>query len=193
MKKKKISDEEIVKRFFSKERSHKDCVTFIERFSPRIKKQIRDLITRRYEMEDFFHDVVVHLLSIKPSNYTEEGSFDAWLFQIVRNLYISKIKKERRVMYVLKHKLNSSSNDSLKREKLRELVREKMKELTELQRCTIKMVFFEKLSQKEICKREGIGLNTHNKRLSRAKKNLGNCWSKAESLKFSKIDGLAIA
>ena len=187
MEKNFLSDEEIVRRFFSNERS-RVCATFFERFDSRIKKMIRDLVLQTDEAKDFYQEVVFHLMSVRPDQYTEIGKFYGWLHKVIHNLYLSKMKNEHRVFDTMEYEFRLSENNWEKREKLCNLVIEKIALLTDIQQRTIHMVFYEGLSQKEICEREGISLNTHNKRLSKAKKNLDNCWKKAESLKFSKID-----
>ena len=188
MRQKNLSDEEIVRRFFSNERSENDCTTFFKHIDPRMKEVICSLVLRTHEVKDFYNDVAEHLLKVRPDQYREEGNFNAWLYKVTKNLYLSKLRKEHRVFDTMEYEFRLSENNWEKREKLCNLVIEKIALLTDIQQRTIHMVFYEGLSQKEICEREGISLNTHNKRLSKAKKNLDNCWKKAESLKFSKID-----
>jgi RNA polymerase sigma-70 factor (ECF subfamily) len=137
------------------------------------------IVRDRAEAEDVLHDAFV-LVGERASQYVpERGAVGAWLVTLVRNLSIDRTRRRERrgaiARDVLAHDpqavsaqappdpevLTASARD-------RELVRNALGTLPEVQRRTLEIAFYEGLTYAEIAVREGVPIGTIKSRAARA-------------------------
>jgi RNA polymerase sigma-70 factor (ECF subfamily) len=138
---------------------------------PMVLRILRD----RSESEDVLHDAFV-ALSERASQYVpERGSVVAWLVTLVRNLAIDRTRKRGRrgdiQRNVIAHEPPASTRNPeahVAHADVGAKVRKALASLSDSQRETLEIAFFEGLTYPEIAEREGVPLGTIKSRAARA-------------------------
>lgn len=127
------------------------------------------------EAEDLVHDGFVTVVQRADQFHPERGSVAAWLITTVRNLALDRARRRARraqiAQVTLSHEPIEPPPDP---EILAELGRDRVRiqaaltRLSEAQRATLEIAFFEGLSYPEIAEREGVPLGTVKSRAARA-------------------------
>ena len=127
------------------------------------------------EAEDVVHDAFIAVVERADQFRAERGSLVAWLVTMVRNLALDRARRRTRRAQILddevRHEppqpvLDPEQISWLSRE--REAVRAAMSKLSDSQRATLEIAFFEGLSYPEIAARENVALGTVKSRAARA-------------------------
>lgn len=127
------------------------------------------------EAEDVVHDAFVAIVERADQYRPERGTVVAWLVTTVRNLALDRTRRRTRRAQITDEELRHEPAEPvadpeaitwLARE--REAVRRALGELSEAQRTTLRIAFFEGLSYPEIAERENIPLGTVKSRAARA-------------------------
>ena len=132
----------------------------------KIRKYILSNNGNRDDANDIFQDAVVILFNqVKKNKYNESYEVDGFLYTVARNLWIDKMRREKKiVMKDLIHETDPSDfNDHLKDLIVKEksaALREVFERLDEKCRKILLYVIYEKLNMKEIS--EKMGYNNEN-------------------------------
>lgn len=127
------------------------------------------------EAEDVVHDAFVAIVERADQYRPERGTVVAWLVTTVRNLALDRTRRRTRRAQITDEELRHEPAEPvadpeaiawLARE--REAVRRALETLSEAQRTTLRIAFFEGLSYPEIAERENIPLGTVKSRAARA-------------------------
>ena len=147
----------------------------MEKCIPALRRYASALLRDRQEVDDLVHDCMVRALD-RLHTRRDDGDLRAWLFAILHNLFISRIRlmKRRGVPVaidaadtaVLGQRANQE--DSLRR---MELMRA-LDELPEDQRSVLLLVTVEDLPYAEAARILGVPIGTVMSRLSRAREKL---------------------
>lgn len=134
-------------------------------------KIVRDTV----EAEDLVHDAFVVVVQRADQFRAERGSVAAWLITTVRNLSLDRARRRARRAQIAKQELSfepvvSPADPEVIAEvtRDRDRVRSALRRLSEAQRATLEIAFFEGLSYPEIAERENVPLGTVKSRAARA-------------------------
>lgn len=134
-------------------------------------KIVRDAL----EAEDVVHDAFIAIVERADQFRPERGSVVAWLVTTVRNLSLDRARRRIRRAQITDEELrhepaepvaDPESLSWLERE--RNAVRAALAKLSDAQRATLEIAFFEGLSYPEIAARENVPLGTVKSRAARA-------------------------
>jgi RNA polymerase sigma-70 factor (ECF subfamily) len=146
-----------------------------DRYSPMALGLALKIVRDAQEAEDVVHDAFVAIVERADQYKAERGTVVAWLVTAVRNLALDRTRRRTRRAQItdeeLRHEpadpvLDPESISWIARE--REAVRKALERLSQAQRVTLEIAFFEGLSYPEIAEREGIPLGTVKSRAARA-------------------------
>ena len=127
------------------------------------------------EAEDVVHDAFIAVVERADQFRPDRGSLVAWLVTMVRNLALDRSRRRTRRAQILddevRHEppqpvLDPEQLSWVERE--RDAVRSAMSKLSDSQRATLEIAFFEGLSYPEIAARENVALGTVKSRAARA-------------------------
>ena len=133
------------------------------------------IVRDQNESEDVVHDAFVAVVERVDQFRPDRGSLVAWLVTMVRNLALDRTRRRTRRAQILEDEvrheppqpvLDPEQISWLERE--REAVRSAMSRLSDSQRATLEIAFFEGLSYPEIAARENVALGTVKSRAARA-------------------------
>jgi RNA polymerase sigma-70 factor, ECF subfamily len=134
-------------------------------------KIVRDTV----EAEDLVHDAFVVIVQRADQFRVERGSVAAWLITTVRNLSLDRARRRARRAQIAKQELSFEpvappANPEVIAEvsRDRDRVRTALGKLSDAQRATLEIAFFEGLSYPEIAEREKVPLGTVKSRAARA-------------------------
>jgi RNA polymerase sigma-70 factor (ECF subfamily) len=146
-----------------------------DRYSPMALGLALKIVRDSQEAEDVVHDAFVAIVERADQYKAERGTVVAWLVTTVRNLALDRTRRRTRRAQItdeeLRHEpaepvLDPESISWITRE--REAVRRALDKLSQAQRQTLEIAFFEGLSYPEIAERENIPLGTVKSRAARA-------------------------
>jgi len=146
-----------------------------DRYVPLVFPVALRILRVRAEAEDALHDAFV-IVHERASQYTpERGSVPSWLVTLVRNLCIDRARRRQRRGDLIQKQASEATTPApeppdvlLADAAERARVRDALGRLSEEQRSTLLVAFFEGLSYPEIAEREGIPLGTVKSRAARA-------------------------
>ena len=133
------------------------------------------IVRDQNESEDVVHDAFIAVVERVDQFRPDRGSLVAWLVTMVRNLALDRARRRTRRAQILEDEvrheppqpvLDPEQISWLERE--REAVRSAMSRLSDSQRATLEIAFFEGLSYPEIAARENVALGTVKSRAARA-------------------------
>jgi RNA polymerase sigma-70 factor (ECF subfamily) len=141
---------------------------------PALRRYARSLLRDPQEVDDLVHDCLVRALD-QLHTRREDGDLRAWLFAIMRNLFLSRARNKTGSRVVFLEEVNQ---DGLAMQATQEghmqandLLRG-LDELSEEQRSVLLLVSVEGLSYAQVAQVLGIPIGTVMSRLSRARERL---------------------
>ena len=146
-----------------------------DRYAPFALGIALKIVREQNEAEDVVHDAFIAIVERADQFRPERGSVVAWLVTTVRNLALDRARRRVRRAQITEEELrhepaqpvpDPESIAWLTRE--HEAVRAALAQLSESQRRTLEIAFFEGLSYPEIAEREGVPLGTIKSRAARA-------------------------
>ena len=146
----------------------------LEQCIPALRRYASSLFHQQEEADDLVQDCLERALN-KQSLWQQGSSLRAWLFTMQHNLYINKLRSEKRKPQMipetdlLTHKLEPSQTEALMND-----ITFCMQQLPEDQREVLLLVTVEGFTYKEVGKIMNIPVGTVMSRLSRARKLLQN-------------------
>lgn len=127
------------------------------------------------EAEDVVHDAFIALVERADQYRPERGTVAAWLVTTVRNLALDRTRRRTRRAQIVEEELrHEPAEPILDPEAINWIARERhevraaLAKLSQAQRETLEIAFFEGLSYPEIAEREGVPLGTVKSRAARA-------------------------
>lgn len=166
----------LIECFFSETRTHEIEAEFYNRFDKLLWKFIIQLSIPENEREDFHSEMWEKLLKMSPTVYQNHNkSFGAWLYTVVKNTYLHKIRDTHCYLVDLipgYHDRADKNSDIYRKEQIYKALLESVEKLAPIHKVVIQKFFFEKKSQVEVCTELNIRLCTLNKRRSVALKKL---------------------
>jgi RNA polymerase sigma-70 factor (ECF subfamily) len=134
-------------------------------------KIVRDQI----EAEDVVHDAFIAVVQRSDQFKPERGTVVAWLVTTVRNLSLDRARRRIRRAQITDEELRHEPTEPIAdpeslswQQRERAGVRAALATLSDSQRATLELAFFEGLSYPEIAEREKIPLGTVKSRAARA-------------------------
>jgi RNA polymerase sigma factor (sigma-70 family) len=151
------------------------AIAEIEACIPALRRYASALLRDRQEVDDLVHDCLVRALDRLHTRH-EDGELRPWLFAIMHNLFISRIRrvKRRGVMEPIEAAdlaalgQRAEQEDPLRRQDLMRA----LAELPEDQRSVLLLVAVEDLSYADTARILGVPIGTVMSRLSRAREKL---------------------
>jgi RNA polymerase sigma-70 factor, ECF subfamily len=146
-----------------------------DRYSPMALGLALKIVRESHEAEDVVHDAFVAIVERADQYKAERGTVVAWLVTTVRNLALDRARRRTRRAQITDEELRHEPSEPVPdpesiswivRE--REAVRRALVKLSDAQRKTLEIAFFEGLSYPEIAERENIPLGTVKSRAARA-------------------------
>lgn len=132
------------------------------------------ILRDQQDAEDVVHDVFLAVVERASQFQAARGSPLSWLLTMVRNLAIDRVRGQTRRAQIaaeeLRHEPSEPASDPEALsclERRREEVRTWLASVSEAQRRTLEIAFFEGLSYPEIAEREGVPLGTVKSRAAR--------------------------
>ena len=146
-------------------------------FLPRLRRFALSLTGSRQSADDLVQGACERALAAAAS-WTPGTRFDAWMFRIMRNLWIDGLRRQRSEGVVIdiadRHDLVGSHGDRVAEAHLMlDRVRSAITELPSEQREVLVLVCVEELSYRETADILGLPMGTVMSRLSRARQQLG--------------------
>jgi RNA polymerase sigma-70 factor (ECF subfamily) len=142
---------------------------------PSLRRYARALLRNRDEVDDLVHDCLVRALD-QLHTRREDGDLRAWLFTIMHNLFISRVRRNKRRGQLVS--LDETGDDRFGTPATqdghmqgRDLLRA-LDALSEEQRSVLLLVTVEDLSYAEVARVLNIPIGTVMSRLSRARERL---------------------
>jgi RNA polymerase sigma-70 factor, ECF subfamily len=133
------------------------------------------IVRDQLEAEDVVHDAFIAVVERADQFRPERGTVIAWLVTTVRNLALDRARRRVRRAQITDDELRHERPEPIADpETLSELARDRamvvaaLAKLSEAQRQTLEIAFFEGLSYPEIAERENIPLGTVKSRAARA-------------------------
>jgi RNA polymerase sigma-70 factor (ECF subfamily) len=146
-----------------------------DRYAPMALGLAVRIVRDELEAEDVVHDAFVAIVERADQYKAERGSVVAWLVATVRNLSLDRTRRRIRRAQITDDELRHERPEPIADpESLSELARDRamvvaaLAKLSEAQRQTLEIAFFEGLSYPEIAERENIPLGTVKSRAARA-------------------------
>lgn len=142
------------------------------RHQSRVYNYIYQMVKDRNLADDIFQETFVKaIMTIKNGRYTENGKFPAWISRIAHNLIIDYYRQEKSEnlqstdledVDILNRKdlCESTIEDVIISNQIRDDVKYLIEELPALQREVLKMRYYQNLSFKEIAELTGVSINT---------------------------------
>lgn len=146
-----------------------------DRYAPMALGLALKIVRDAHEAEDIVHDAFVAVVERADQFRPERGTVIAWLVTAVRNLALDRTRRRTRRAQITEEELRHEPPEPvadpesiawLRQE--REAVRAALGQLSEAQRRTLEIAFFEGLSYPEIAERENVPLGTVKSRAARA-------------------------
>lgn len=144
-----------------------------DRHAPVLLSVSLRIVRQRAEAEDVLHDAFVTMRERAVHYAPERGSVLSWLVILVRNLAVDRTRRSTRRHALLRRtgpdrEPRPDAETLLVGATSGALVQRALATLSEVQRQTLEVAFFEGLSYPEIAAREGVPLGTIKSRASRA-------------------------
>ncbi len=146
-----------------------------DRHAPLVLGVALKILRDQREAEDVVHDAFVAVVERADQFRADRGSVIAWLVAAVRNLALDRARRKVRRAQITEEELRHEPVDGvLDPEAISLLVRRQqavhaaLEHISESQRRTLEIAFFEGLSYPEIAEREGVPLGTVKSRAARA-------------------------
>lgn len=146
-----------------------------DRYAPFALGMALKIVREQNEAEDVVHDAFIAIVERADQYRPERGTVVAWLVTTVRNLSLDRARRRVRRAQITTEELRHEPTEPvpdpesiawLARD--REAVRAALARLSESQRRTLEVAFFEGLSYPEIAERDGVPLGTVKSRAARA-------------------------
>ena len=133
------------------------------------------IVRSRSEAEDVVHDAFLRIEARAGHYAPDRGSVTAWLVVLVRNLSIDHLRRRARFQLGVRRaadedpgRVGTTPEDLLATATSHERVRRALATLSDSQRTTLEVAFFEGLSYPEIAQRYGVPVGTVKSRAGRA-------------------------
>jgi RNA polymerase sigma-70 factor (ECF subfamily) len=146
-----------------------------DRHAPFVLGVALKILRDRNEAEDVVHDAFVAIVERADQFRPERGTVIAWLVTTVRNLALDRARRRTRRAQITEDELRHEPNEPILNpealtwlEQRRAAVLAALSRVSEAQRRTLEVAFFEGLSYPEIAEREGVPLGTVKSRAARA-------------------------
>ncbi len=135
---------------------------FFDRYSKIVYSVALRVLNDSGEAEDVMQEIFIQVWQNPGAFVSGRGSLGGWLVVVARNRAIDKLRRRRPSDPVELFSLPSSTNlaQESERELLLERVRAAMADLSQEQRNSIELAFFEGLTHSEIAKKTGDPLGT---------------------------------
>lgn len=165
-----MTDEELVRAYAQGNNEAFDAL--LRRHQERVFNYILRVIKNEDIANDIFQETFVKaIMTIKNGRYTENGKFPAWISRIAHNLIIDYYRQEKSEnlqstdledVDILNRKdlCESTIEDVIISNQIRDDVKYLIEELPALQREVLKMRYYQNLSFKEIAELTGVSINT---------------------------------
>jgi RNA polymerase sigma-70 factor, ECF subfamily len=146
-----------------------------DRYAPVALGMALKIVREQNEAEDVVHDAFIAIVERADQYRADRGSVVAWLITTVRNLALDRARRRLRRAQIteddLRHEpitpvADPESLSWIERERV--AVRDALAQLSDSQRATLEIAFFEGLSYPEIAERENVPLGTVKSRAARA-------------------------
>jgi len=149
---------------------------------PRLRVQALALARNRARAEDLVQDAVANALAAQHS-FTPGTNFAAWMHRILRNRFISTLRKQRETTDIDDLPLSALAVNAphMDRLVLKELAAA-VSELPEDQREALFMVVLQGLSYEEVAEASGCAVGTAKSRVFRARRQLQKALTGEENL-----------
>jgi RNA polymerase sigma-70 factor (ECF subfamily) len=151
-------------------------------YSPKIRRYLNSIFSIE-DSEDLLQDVFLKIFNGLPS-FRGEANINTWIYRIVSNTVIDRLKSNAHKFNKAQHELNPSNfhyNNSIyvstfdkqiEKEEMNDCIRQFINELTEKNRTVFALSQYENLTNKEIAEILNITIDSVKIRLHRAKENL---------------------
>lgn len=146
-----------------------------DRYAPVALGMALKIVREQNEAEDVVHDAFIAIVERADQYRADRGSVVAWLITTVRNLALDRARRRLRRAQIMEDDLRHepitpvADPESLSWiERERAAVRDALEKLSDSQRATLHIAFFEGLSYPEIAERENVPLGTVKSRAARA-------------------------
>src|SRR5262245_23613644 len=146
-----------------------------DRYSPMAMGLALKIVRESHEAEDVVHDAFVAVVERADQYKAERGTVVAWLVTTVRNLALDRARRRTRRAQITDEELRHEPAEPVPDPEAlswlvhrREAVLAALGRISESQRKTLEIAFFEGLSYPEIAEREGVPLGTVKSRAARA-------------------------
>lgn len=150
-------------------------LTDIQACIPSLRRYASGLLREQQDVDDLVHDTLVRALD-RLHTQRDETKVRAWLFAIMHNLFVSRMRSARR--WSSSESLDPSEHDALSRPgdqenalRWRDLVRN-LNCLPDEQKAVILLVSVEEFSYADVSRVLGVPLGTVMSRLSRGRERL---------------------
>ena len=170
MRSEQITDQDLVKRFTSGDKSAIEIL--IKRHKNRVFTYIVLIVRNQQLAEDIFQDTFIKVIkSLKEGKYKDNGKFVSWVIRIAHNLTIDHFRKEKQIntfsnedyetdIFNSKKLSDGTIEDMLVEEQIVKEVRLLIEELPEDQKQVILLRHYGGMSFKEIAEQTDVSINT---------------------------------
>jgi RNA polymerase sigma-70 factor, ECF subfamily len=146
-----------------------------DRHAPFVLGVALKIVRDQNDAEDVVHDAFIAIVERADQFRPERGSLIAWLVTVVRNLALDRARRRTRRAQITDEELRHEPSDPVLDpealswlEHRRAAVLAALARVSDAQRRTLEVAFFEGLSYPEIAEREGVPLGTVKSRAARA-------------------------
>ncbi len=146
-----------------------------DRYSPMAQGLAMKIVRDAEEAEDIVHDAFLAVVERAHQYQPERGSVAGWLVTTVRNLALDRVRRRKRrddiTQEELRHEPTHASMDPEAANILAtdsRSLRDALTKLSQAQRATLEIAFYEGLSYPEIAARDHVPLGTVKSRAARA-------------------------
>ena len=148
----------------------------VEKYQDSVINTCYRFLRNKEEAEEAAQEVFLKVY-LSLDSYQPKSKFSTWLFKIVVNFCLNKLRDKKKFLsFQLEEDLPSSPEDqpdrSLEKEELKRLVRDAIDSLPENQRTAILLNKYEDLSYQDMAKILDCSVSAVESRLCRAKENL---------------------
>ncbi len=165
----KISDQELVRRYI--EGDHSSLEALIKKHQSKIFSYIMLIVKDRHLAEDIFQDTFIKVINtLKVGAYNEEGKFLPWVMRIAHNLIIDFFRKSKRMPTIENSEeydifetlkiYDQTIEDKLIVEQIHRDVKSLIEYLPDEQKQVLKMRHYSDMSFKEIAEQTNVSINT---------------------------------
>ena len=170
MKKSKLTDHELVKRFIDGEQSSFEIL--ISRHKDKVYTYILLMIKNEHLAHDIFQETFIKVIkSLHAGKYQENGKFVSWVIRIAHNLIIDYFRKEKQMKICSNDEYetdifnspkfsNKTVEDDIIHDQIMSDVRQLVDFLPDEQKEVILLRHFMGLSFKEIADQTNVSINT---------------------------------